>query len=102
MRAVGGHWGDEALMAEELGGGCSFPRRPDTGRELLRQLQEERRVSARKKKDEENEGKRQSNVRCGCTKLHFSSETCTDNHCMDCGNVRKRSTNIRGNCSITI
>lgn len=56
MRAVGGHWGDEALMAEELGGGCSFPRRPDTGRELLRQLQEERRVSARKKKDEEKRG----------------------------------------------
>lgn len=54
-----------------------------------------------KKRMRKNEGKRQSNVRCGCTKLHFSSEACTDNHCMDCGNVHKRSTNIRGNCSIS-
>lgn len=28
-------------MPEELGGCCSFPRRPDTGLELLRQLETE-------------------------------------------------------------
>lgn len=67
MRAVGGRWEDEALMPEELGG-CSFPHRPDTGRELLRQLETERRVGTKRGRVRKNEGKRQSDVRCGDTK----------------------------------
>lgn len=33
-----GRWGGEELTPEELRGCCSFPRRPDTGLVLLRQL----------------------------------------------------------------